>query len=192
MGDEKKLIKIILLGDSSVGKTTIFQRFIDNHLEKNSCATVGVEFKLKNYNYHNKNYSIQVFDTAGQERFRSITQAYYKMGQGFFIIFDISNEDSLKSVPYWIDSIYDKVIENNNIIILGNKSDLQVQIADNVIKQTLDKYKKIKFIKTSALNNKNINKAFEEMIDLCDQGNTMENNKKLNEIIKKDNKVSCC
>ena len=114
------------------------------------------------------------------------------MGQGFFIIFDISNEDSLKSVPYWIDSIYDKVIENNNIIILGNKSDLQVQIADNVIKQTLDKYKKIKFIKTSALNNKNINKAFEEMIDLCDQGNTMENNKKLNEIIKKDNKVSCC
>ena len=192
MGDEKKLIKIILLGDSSVGKTTIFQRFIDNHLEKKSCATVGVEFKLKNYNYHNKNYSIQVFDTAGQERFRSITQAYYKMGQGFFIIFDISNEDSLKSVPYWIDSIYDKVIENNNIIILGNKSDLQVQIADNVIKQTLDKYKKIKFIKTSALNNKNINKAFEEMIDLCDQGNTMENNKKLNEIIKKDNKVSCC
>ena len=192
MGDEKKLIKIILLGDSSVGKTTIFQRFIDNHLEKNSSATVGVEFKLKNYNYHNKNYSIQVFDTAGQERFRSITQAYYKMGQGFFIIFDISNEDSLKSVPYWIDSIYDKVIENNNIIILGNKSDLQVQIADNVIKQTLDKYKKIKFIKTSALNNKNINKAFEEMIDLCDQGNTMENNKKLNEIIKKDNKVSCC
>ena len=192
MGDEKKLIKIILLGDSSVGKTTIFQRFIDNHLEKNSCATVGVEFKLKNYNYHNKNYSIQVFDTAGQERFRSITQAYYKMGQGFFIIFDISNEDSLKSVPYWIDSIYDKVIENNNIIILGNKSDLQVQIADNVIKQTLEKYKKIKFIKTSALNNKNINKAFEEMIDLCDQGNTMENNKKLNEIIKKDNKVSCC
>ena len=192
MSDEKKLIKIILLGDSSVGKTTIFQRFIDNHLEKNSSATVGVEFKLKNYNYHNKNYSIQVFDTAGQERFRSITQAYYKMGQGFFIIFDISNEDSLKSVPYWIDSIYDKVIENNNIIILGNKSDLQVQIADNVIKQTLDKYKKIKFIKTSALNNKNINKAFEEMIDLCDQGNTMENNKKLNEIIKKDNKVSCC
>ena len=192
MGDEKKLIKIILLGDSSVGKTTIFQRFIDNHLEKNSSATVGVEFKLKNYNYHNKNYSIQVFDTAGQERFRSITQAYYKMGQGFFIIFDISNEDSLKSVPYWIDSIYDKVIENNNIIILGNKSDLQVQIADNVIKQTLDKYKKIKFIKTSALNNKNINKAFEEMIDLCEQGNTMENNKKLNEIIKKDNKVSCC
>ena len=192
MGDEKKLIKIILLGDSSVGKTTIFQRFIDNHLEKNSSATVGVEFKLKNYNYHNKNYSIQVFDTAGQERFRSITQAYYKMGQGFFIIFDISNEDSLKSVPYWIDSIYDKVIENNNIIILGNKSDLQVQIADNVIKQTLDKYKKIKFIKTSALNNKNINKAFEEMIDLCDQGNTMENDKKLNEIIKKDNKVSCC
>ena len=192
MGDEKKLIKIILLGDSSVGKTTIFQRFIDNHLEKNSSATVGVEFKLKNYNYHNKNYSIQVFDTAGQERFRSITQAYYKMGQGFFIIFDISNEDSLKSVPYWIDSIYDKVIDNNNIIILGNKSDLQVQIADNVIKQTLDKYKKIKFIKTSALNNKNINKAFEEMIDLCDQGNTMENNKKLNEIIKKDNKVSCC
>ena len=192
MGDEKKLIKIILLGDSSVGKTTIFQRFIDNHLEKNSFATVGVEFKLKYYNYHNKNYSIQVFDTAGQERFRSITQAYYKMGQGFFIIFDISNEDSLKSVPYWIDSIYDKVIENNNIIILGNKSDLQVQIADNVIKQTLDKYKKIKFIKTSALNNKNINKAFEEMIDLCEQGNTMENNKKLNEIIKKDNKVSCC
>ena len=120
MGDEKKLIKIILLGDSSVGKTTIFQRFIDNHLEKNSFATVGVEFKLKNYNYHNKNYSIQVFDTAGQERFRSITQAYYKMGQGFFIIFDISNEDSLKSVPYWIDSIYDKVIENNNIIIFLN------------------------------------------------------------------------
>ena len=87
MSNPKKqnLIKILLLGESNVGKTTIFQRFCLNTVDKNAISTIGVEFKVKNYKYNNKDYQIQLFDTAGQERFKSITEAYYRMGDAFFL-----------------------------------------------------------------------------------------------------------
>ena len=167
-GKEKKLIKIVLLGETNVGKTTIFQRFIESKISDVPTATIGVEFKIKEYKYNNKNYSIQIFDTAGQERFRSITEAYYKMGEGFFVVFDLTNIDSLNAVKYWIESIQVKTNEHS-IIIVGNKDDIKEQIPDNVINNTLENFKNIKYIKTSALQNKNITKAFEEMINLLEK-----------------------
>ena len=191
MNKQKNNFKIIILGESNVGKTTIFHRFIGDKILNNT-ATVGVEFKIKEFIYNNNKYTIQLYDTAGQERFRCVTQAYYRIGDGYFVVFDLSNKDSLDSVKYWIQSIID-MTQSHNIIILGNKDDIQQQISDDIIKKTIEQFN-IKYIKTSALKNKNISQAFEEMIKLIKKNN---NNKKENESIplskhKTSTKVRCC
>ena len=172
MSNPKKqnLIKILLLGESNVGKTTIFQRFCDATVDKNSISTIGVEFKVKNYKYNNKDYQIQLFDTAGQERFKSITEAYYRIGDAIFFVFDLTNQDSLNALDDWINKV-NETIENPLYIILGNKDDLKEQIPKETIENFINKYKdrNIPFIKTSAWKNKNIDKAFETIIDIFEK-----------------------
>ena len=152
------MIKLVLFGESNVGKTTIFKRFCENIFDKNTITTLGIEFKIKNYKYNNKDYSIQIFDTAGHERFKSITENYFRMGNGFLMVFDLTNQDSLTNLENWINKV-NEVIEDPKYIIIGNKDDIKEQIPKDIIKQKLFKYKNIPFIKTSALKNKNINKA---------------------------------
>ena len=163
--------KLLLLGDTNVGKTSIFNRFIYNRFEENQGASIGVDFSTKNYKYKNKNYSITLFDTAGQERFRSIIQGYYRIGEGIFVVFDLTNQNSLNSIPTWIESIKENNGESK-FIILGNKDDLKNKISDEEINSVLNQIKeKYIFIKTSSVKNQNINKAFEKMIDLIEGEN---------------------
>ena len=163
-----KMIKLVLLGESNVGKTTIFKRFCENIFDKNTITTLGIEFKIKNYKYNNKDYSIQIFDTAGHERFKSITENYFRMGNGFLMVFDLTNQDSLNVLDDWINRV-NEAIENPLYIIIGNKDDLKEQIPKEIIKERLSKYKNIPFIKVSALKNKNIDKAFETLIDIFEK-----------------------
>ena len=157
--------KILLLGESNVGKTTIFNRYISNTVEKNVSSTIGVDFETKTLEHKGKKYIIKLFDTAGQERFQGITRSYYHMGDGFLIVFDLTNEHSLKMVQKWVDSIKEE-INDCKFLILGNKSDLKDNfIPNNIIDEYLKNYKNI-FIKTSALNNKNIDEAFKCLLDL--------------------------
>ena len=188
-------IKIVLLGETNVGKTTIFQRFCDNKVDKSCISTIGVEFKIKTYKYKGKVYSLQIFDTAGQERFRSVGEAYFRIGDGFFIIFDLTNIDSLKAVNEWIDKV-NQTIENPKFIIVGNKDDIKEQIPKENINEVLSKYidKGIQFIKTSAYKNSNINNAFEIMIDILQKDNNNNEIKEENIKIgkKKSDKDKCC
>ena len=198
MNQSKKLnlIKIVLLGETNVGKTTIFQRFIDNIVDKSCISTIGVEFKIKSYKYKNKEYSLQIFDTAGQERFRSVGEAYYRMGEGFFMIFDLTNLDSLKVLDEWIEKVKENA-QNPKLIIVGNKDDIKEQIPKETINEYLSKYinKEIQFIKTSAYKNTNINKAFEIMIDIIQKdNNNIETKEEKIKIVKekKTGKEKCC
>ena len=137
-----KEYKILLLGESNVGKTTIFNRYIFDRLDKNQGSTIGVDFEAKNFKYKNQTYSIKLFDTAGQERFQSITKAYYHMGDGFLIVFDLTNENSLKAIGDWISSLKEDKKEFK-FLIIGNKNDLKNQIPENVINEYLKDYKDI-------------------------------------------------
>ena len=113
-----KKIKIILLGDAGVGKSAIFRRFIYNQFQENTyMSTIGADFEIKTIKYKKQNYRVGLFDTAGEERFRSITKSYYQMANACFIIFDLSNENSLKGINFWIDSIKE-TSENIKFIIL--------------------------------------------------------------------------
>ena len=127
--EKEKLIeyKIILIGDTNSNKTKIFNKMMKP-------STIGVDFETKIITYKNKKYSVKLFDTSGQERFRSITKSYFHMGDGFFIVFDLSNEQSLESVEEWINSIKED-IQNPKIVILGHETQSNNNIPDNITNQ---------------------------------------------------------
>ena len=137
--------KILLIGDSDSNKTPIFYKIIYGKSYKPTLSTIGVDFESKNFIYKNKKYSIKLFDIAGQERFRSIRKAYWHMGNGFFVVFNLSNEQSLYSIKEWIDSI-EKEIQNPKIVILGHETQSNYNIPDDIINQYLKNYSKYTII----------------------------------------------
>ena len=196
------LFKLILIGDSCVGKSNILLKYLKNEFDPNSRATVGVEFGTKNIFLNNKKIKIQIWDTAGEERYRSITSAYYKGAKGALIVYDITKKSSFNNIDKWISDLKLNGDKNICIIILGNKSDLEdkreVNKEEGIKKSEMYK---TAFLETSALNGENINKAFDELIEQIIQNNQNffgENSKKeidkgvsLNDS-KSDDKKKCC
>lgn len=95
--NDNSVIRLLLLGDSAVGKSSLLLRFCEGRFENNFVITIGVDFKTKTMNIDGKNYRVQVWDTAGQERFRTITPAYYRNAMGVLILFDVTNKKSFDS-----------------------------------------------------------------------------------------------
>lgn len=118
----ERLVKVLLVGNSGVGKSCLLVRFCDNSYESNSISTIGVDFKTKLLSIDNKNICLQVWDTAGQERYHSVTSSYYKGAQGALVVYDITNRDSFDSVDEWVNEIS---LTNKNvaIILVGSKCD---------------------------------------------------------------------
>ena len=197
------LFKLILIGDSCVGKSNILLKYLKNEFDPNSRATVGVEFGTKNIIINNKKIKIQIWDTAGQERYRSITSAYYKGAKGALIVYDITRKCTFDNIDKWISDLKLNGDKNICIVILGNKSDLddkrEVSKDDGIKKSEMYK---TAFLETSALNGDNIGKAFDEIIEQIIQNNKSffeDNNKKemdkgvnLNETNKDNDKKKCC
>ena len=197
------LFKLILIGDSCVGKSNILLKYLKNEFDPNSRATVGVEFGTKNIIINNKKIKIQIWDTAGQERYRSITSAYYKGAKGALIVYDITRKCTFDNIDKWISDLKLNGDKNICIVILGNKSDLddkrEVSKGDGIKKSEMYK---TAFLETSALNGDNIGKAFDEIIEQIIQNNKSffeDNNKKdmdkgvnLNESNKDNDKKKCC
>ena len=197
------LFKLILIGDSCVGKSNILLKYLKNEFDPNSRATVGVEFGTKNIIINNKKIKIQIWDTAGQERYRSITSAYYKGAKGALIVYDITRKCTFDNIDKWISDLKLNGDKNICIVILGNKSDLddkrEVSKDDGIKKSEMYK---TAFLETSALNGDNIGKAFDEIIEQIIQNNKSffeDSNKKemdkgvnLNESNKDNDKKKCC
>ena len=164
--------KIILLGETNAGKTTLFSKFIFNKEKFNYISSITVDNETKLFDCNNKKYSITLYDTAGQERFKSITKAYYHMADGFLILFDITDKLSLNAVKDWIEDI--KSYNSSNIfLILANKDDLDNKISDDVINETLGDYKHL-LLKTSAIKNINVKESIEKLIDMIeDESNSV-------------------
>ena len=160
------LFKLILIGDSCVGKSNILLKYLKNQFNENSKTTIGVEFGTKNIIINNKRIKIQILDTAGQERYRSITSAYYKGAKGALIVYDITRKNTFDNIDKWITDLKLNGDENICIIILGNKSDLidkrEINKNDGIKKAEMYK---TAFLETSALNGDNISKAFDKLIE---------------------------
>ncbi len=123
--DYDMILKIVLVGDSGVGKSNILLRYLKNDFDQNSKASVGVEFGSKKFIIDDCKIKGQIWDTAGQERYRSITNAYYKGAKGALLVYDITRESSFESVDKWIVDLKKNGDENIMIILIGNKNDLE-------------------------------------------------------------------
>lgn len=119
-------VKILLVGDSGVGKTCLLLRYNDNYFQDNFVSTIGVDFRSKLIEYNHHKVNIQVWDTAGQDKFRSITSTYYRGAEGVMIAFDVTNANSIKRIKYWQEEVYNNIERNISIpiILVGNKIDL--------------------------------------------------------------------
>ena len=144
-------VKLVLLGDSNVGKTTIINKYTKpENQNKDYMTTVCPMYQSKSINLKNKIYNIQVWDTAGQERFRSITPMYFRDAHGILLVCDITAKKSLESVNFWYKMIQEKCHEKTKILILANKSDLvnEIEITDREIEQFC-KELSCEYVKTS-------------------------------------------
>ena len=160
------IFKLVLIGDSGVGKTNILSRYISNEFSLASQPTVGVEFGSKIIKKLDKSIKLQIWDTAGQERYKSITNAYYKGSKGAFVVYDISRKSTFENVDKWINELKENATEDVHIMLVGNKTDLE----DKREVQTEDVAKKaeqynVAFCETSALKGNNIEKAFDTLIE---------------------------
>lgn len=166
MNDNDIVAKITIIGDSSVGKTNIISRFINNTYTSVTKPTIGVEISSKILERSNTKIKIILWDTAGQERYRSITNSFYNNSKGAFIVFDLTRKKTFESAKQWINE-FKQVSGSNNIIIIGNKNDLNdnIEILNCDIIQ-FAQTQGYSYIETSALKNINIKEAFDTMADM--------------------------
>ena len=159
-----ELFKIVLIGDSGVGKSCILLRFADDKFNENFYATIGVDFRFKNVMVDDKSVKLQIWDTAGQERFKTITSAYYRGADGIIIVYDITDRNSFAHIKDWLDDVNKYTDDNPLKIIVGNKIDLikDKQINNNDMK-TMTAQTGIEIIECSAKDSIKINDLMEIM-----------------------------
>jgi len=179
------ILKLVLIGDSGVGKTNILSRYNNNEFSLTTQPTVGVEFGNKVIKKENKSIKLQLWDTAGQERYKAITNAFYKGSKGAFVVYDISRKTSFLNIDKWIGELKTNGSEDILIILVGNKSDLEDkrEVSTDEGEKKAKQYG-IAFCETSALQGKNIEYAFNILIDeiLLEIDNTKEKEMKNNKV----------
>uniref|UniRef100_A0ABI7YYP9 small monomeric GTPase n=1 Tax=Felis catus TaxID=9685 RepID=A0ABI7YYP9_FELCA len=155
------LFKLLLIGDSGVGKTCVLFRFSEDAFNSTFISTIGIDFKIRTIELDGKRIKLQIWDTAGQERFRTITTAYYRGAMGIMLVYDITNEKSFDNIRNWIRNIEEHASADVEKMILGNKCD--VNDKRQVSKERGEKLALdygIKFMETSAKANINVENAF--------------------------------
>ena len=160
------MFKVVLVGDSSVGKTNIMSKYLKNEFHEDSKATVGVEFGSKQFTVDGHQVKAQIWDTAGQERCKAITNAYYKGAKGAFVVYDITRKGSFESIDKWVNDLTGTADKKITIVIIGNKCDLEDQ-RQITKEQGEEKASKLEaaFLETSAFSGENLDKAFEMMMN---------------------------
>jgi Ras-related protein Rab-8A len=157
------LVKLLILGDQKVGKTSMLLRFTEEYFPTSHIQTLGIDFKLKVQTIDSKTYKFQIWDTAGQERFRKLTTAYYKNAKGIILAFDVTRRDSFEMVTFWMSEIQKHAIENVTKVLVGNQIDKE----DRVVQKSEGKLKAdqlgVEYFETSAKTGEGIDALFRYM-----------------------------
>lgn len=161
-------VKLLLIGNSSVGKSSLLLRFSDEQFlpEDESSATIGVDFRVHKMEVDGKKVKLSIWDTAGQERFRTITSSYYRGAQGIILVYDVSNRESFEALPRWYSELETYVSNSVVKILVGNKVDKefsrQVSVAE--AQQFATRMSSL-FIETSAKTSVGVNEVFQEVVE---------------------------
>ncbi|RWR96309.1 ras-related protein RIC2 [Cinnamomum micranthum f. kanehirae] len=163
--DYDYLFKIVLIGDSGVGKSNLLSRFTRNEFSLESKSTIGVEFATRSLNVDGKVIKAQIWDTAGQERYRAITSAYYRGAVGALLVFDVTRHSTFENVERWLKELRDHTDPNIVVMLIGNKSDLRHLVAVSTEDgKSFAERESLFFMETSALEATNVENAFAEVL----------------------------
>ena len=189
-----------MIGDTSVGKSSLVSAFTDKPVNQVSLATIGIEQHSKIVNYQNVNYLVKIWDTCGQERFRNISKNYIRSGDGLILVYDLTNETTYDTLNKWLDDIKESCHENIPIVIAENKNDLERVVDKESSDELRIKYPKIPIIETSMLDKNLVNKCFMKLIAMIVHQHQLDlnNNRKrpstqaLKKAKTKKKKKNCC
>jgi len=195
------LFKLLLIGDSGVGKTCLLFRFSDDAFNTTFISTIGIDFKIKTVEVDGKKIKLQIWDTAGQERFHTITTSYYRGAMGIMLVYDITQEKTFDNIAKWLRNIDEHASEGVERMILGNKCDMESKRMVNKEKgEGIAREHAIKFFETSAKDNICVEEAFmqltQDILRKHQAGNTQEQ-ASTGVVIEKDNSqksraAGCC
>lgn len=195
-------LKIIMVGDSGVGKSCLLKSFMGKEFSEGYVSTIGVDFEMKQATIHDKKVNLQIWDTAGQERFRTITTSYYRSSDAILIVFDISDETTFRNVEAWLDDVRSYARETCDVMLIGNKVDLYAErkVSFDKAKSYADE-RGMTYIETSAKTHFNVSKAFETVATMActrrlSQESGVEGKQAINDSIGledgKEYKYRCC
>ncbi|XP_055392721.1 ras-related protein Rab-11A isoform X3 [Bubalus kerabau] len=169
------LFKVVLIGDSGVGKSNLLSRFTRNEFNLESKSTIGVEFATRSIQVDGKTIKAQIWDTAGQERYRAITSAYYRGAVGALLVYDIAKHLTYENVERWLKELRDHADSNIVIMLVGNKSDLRhLRAVPTDEARAFAEKNGLSFIETSALDSTNVEAAFQTILTACQAPLSME------------------
>jgi Ras-related protein Rab-1A len=152
--------KVLLVGDSAVGKSSIFVRYVDNAFNNSYISTIGVDFKIRSIKHKDKSIRLQIWDTAGQERFKSIASAYYKGAHGILLVYDITDSSSFENLHNWINDVRKYNKEDVPIILIGNKIDLKDRAVSELDAEMFASAHGLEYMETSAKDSINVDDTF--------------------------------
>ena len=165
--DIDKTFKVILVGDSKVGKTSIIRRYTDNSFTTQTLSTIGSDFNYKIIQIENAIINLNIWDTAGQDKFRSLTFQYYKRASGVFLVFDVSNRKSFKGILSWLEDVKNNCPDPNIIkLLIGNKIDLKREVEYEEANYFATK-RNMSYIETSAREDVNVVKPLKSLQGSC-------------------------
>ena len=161
-------LKVVLVGDTKVGKSCILSRFVQGTFDREMPATIGAAFLTKVITTSNGNVRLQLWDTAGQEKFRSLAPMYYRSAAVAVLVYDVTSKESLDGLEAWAAEIADKAPHNIKLVVIGNKIDLEEEraISTQVGKEFADQLNASLFQETSAKSGEGINEVFNQIADL--------------------------
>lgn len=157
------LVKLLILGDGKVGKTSILLRFTEEYFPTSHIQTLGIDFKLKVQTIENKTYKFQIWDTAGQERFRKLTTAYYKNAKGIILVFDVTRRESFDMVSFWMSEIQKHALDEVVKVLVGNQVDKDGRVVSEAEGSSKAREFGVEYFETSAKTGVGIDELFTHM-----------------------------
>ena len=196
--NDDSVYKVLILGDSSVGKTCFLLKYTDRVFNEVYMSTIGLDYRLKTLTLKNgKKVKLQIWDTAGQDRFRTITKNYYKGANGIILIYDVTSTETYENVENWISQIKEEASPNVVIYLVGNKVDMEDKRKVSTEEgQKIADDNNLPFIETSAKSDININETFDNLVEKMDS--VFSNLEKKDSVaisgnsLNKENKKKCC
>lgn len=195
------IMKILLIGDSGVGKSCLLVRFVEDKFSPSFITTIGIDFKIKTVDINGKKVKLQLWDTAGQERFRTITTAYYRGAMGIILVYDVTDERTFTNVNQWFKTVSDHANDDAQLLLVGNKSDMDTRVVSYEQGESLAKELGLPFVEASAKDDTNVNDIFftlakliQEKIDnnKMSDGNAQDSNVNIKSGNDSGSKSNCC